>query len=164
VAATVHDHDGLNVMIYNRCVGTRYCSNNCPFKVRRFNYFNNHKTLTDTKKMAFNPDVTVRSRGVMEKCTFCTQRIQAAKIAAKNERRSIADGEIVPACAQACPAQAIIFGDLNNEESAVARLFGNRRAYAMLAELNIRPRTVHLARIRNTAGEGDDGNHEHSGH
>ena len=189
VAATVHDTDGLNVMVYNRCIGTRYCSNNCPFKVRRFNYFDyfrrdplrstgflqvqpdyyttkqsGGKTL---RAMQFNPDVTVRMRGVMEKCTFCTQRIQQAKIATKNEwvklsqaqkdadsRVAIADGDIVVACEQACAAGCIVFGDLLDKDSRVSKLHESARSYTMLEELNIKSRSKYLARLTNPIDSG----------
>jgi molybdopterin-containing oxidoreductase family iron-sulfur binding subunit len=164
VAATVHDEEGLNVMVYNRCVGTRYCSNNCPYKVRRFNFFNYHKDENELDAVRRNPEVTVRSRGVMEKCTFCLQRIQQTKIRAKNENRPIRDGEIVPACAQACPTDAIVFGDLNDPDSRVRKHHEHRRSYGMLASLNVRPRNHYLGKIRNPAGgsaahETDSGEH-----
>jgi molybdopterin-containing oxidoreductase family iron-sulfur binding subunit len=149
VAATVHDHEGTNNMIYNRCVGTRYCSNNCPYKVRRFNYLQYTDTTAESLKLLRNPDVTVRSRGVMEKCTYCIQRISAARIAEKRDGRPITDGELVTACQQACPTRAIIFGDLSDRSSEVARLKQSPLNYGVLAELNTRPRTTYLARIRN---------------
>jgi molybdopterin-containing oxidoreductase family iron-sulfur binding subunit len=167
VAATQHTTDGLNAMVYNRCVGTRYCSNNCPYKVRRFNFFNYHKELAETTKMQFNPEVTVRARGVMEKCTFCVQRIEGARIRARNDSRPLLDGEIVPACAQTCPTRAITFGNLNDGSSEVSRSREEHRSYAMLAELNVRPRIHYLGRLSNPAdGDSrlaDDGGHTGGG-
>jgi molybdopterin-containing oxidoreductase family iron-sulfur binding subunit len=204
VAATVHDHQGINVMVYNRCIGTRYCSNNCPYKVRRFNFFDYHKRepgreegflkvqpdyykdIAETSypidnpadawpRMQFNPEVTVRSRGVMEKCSFCMQRIQEAKIRAKNawakaggvdsgqSTWSVADGAVITACQQACPTQAIVFGDLNDPKSKVAQLVKSKLSYDLLEEINTKPRVKYLARVKNPGvGNTHDCGHDHS--
>ncbi|HMO92249.1 MAG TPA: 4Fe-4S dicluster domain-containing protein, partial [Pirellulaceae bacterium] len=164
VAATVHSNEGLNDMVYNRCVGTRYCGNNCPYKVRRFNYLNysgeqtfirypNENPMSEADRqlqnLVMNPEVTLRTRGVMEKCTYCVQRIQNGKILAKNQDRKLRPNEIEVACQQACPAQAIEFGDLHLKDSRVTKAHDNHRAYVLLEELNIYPRTKYLARVRN---------------
>ena len=163
VAATVHTEEGINAMAYNRCIGTRYCANNCPYKVRRFNYYNfnqqygyfygwvdkREEANRKLQQLVLNPDVTVRGRGVMEKCTYCIQRVQNGKIVAKSENREVRDGDIKTACQTACPTQAIIFGDKKDSGSRVAVKQNDPRAYAMLEELNIRPRTLYLTRLRN---------------
>jgi molybdopterin-containing oxidoreductase family iron-sulfur binding subunit len=176
VAATTHSTEGLNQMTYNRCIGTRYCANNCPYKVRRFNWFKYHDNkqfqtsnvaqTSDIGKMVLNPDVTVRSRGVMEKCSFCVQRIQNGKLQAKKERRALEDGEVVTACQTACSTGAITFGDMNNPNSKISKLLklrpanpdkpysidkiaGNPRAYTVLEEIGVKPNIFYLSKIRN---------------
>ncbi len=149
VAATVHSPDGTNQMIYNRCIGTRYCANNCPYKVRRYNFYNWSKTIPETVQMAQNPNVSIRFRGVMEKCSFCVQRIRETQKRAGLEQRPLHRDEVTTACQQACPTQAIAFGDLNDDQSQVSQAMRNPRGYKLLAELNIKPRVSYLARVRN---------------
>ncbi|HWG20773.1 MAG TPA: TAT-variant-translocated molybdopterin oxidoreductase [Terracidiphilus sp.] len=161
VGATLHTPEGLNMMVYNRCVGTRYCSNNCPYKVRRFNFLLYSDYETESLKLMRNPDVSVRSRGVMEKCSYCVQRIQEVKIAADKENRAIHDGEIQTACQQACPAQVITFGNINDKTSRVAKLRNDERTYQVLADLNTRPRTTYVAAVVNPNSELEETPVEH---
>jgi len=149
VHATVHDSEGLNVMVYNRCVGTRYCSNNCPYKVRHFNFLLYQDFNTPTYQLMRNPEVSIRSRGVMEKCTYCVQRIQSAKIESEKEGRPIGDGEVITACQAVCPTEAIVFGNANDPKSRVAQLKREKRNYGLLADLNTQPRTTYLSSLRN---------------
>jgi molybdopterin-containing oxidoreductase family iron-sulfur binding subunit len=156
VIATYHNDDGLNGMIYNRCIGTRYCSNNCPYKVRRYNWFDFAlERWPEPMQLMANPDVTVRGQGVMEKCTFCVQRITAARQPAKDEKRAIRDGEVTPACAQSCPTRAITFGNLKDAASAVVKAGSDPvRGYHALHELNTRPAVTYLAKVTRGSVEG----------
>jgi Fe-S-cluster-containing dehydrogenase component len=158
VAATTHSNEGLNMMTYNRCIGTRYCANNCPYKVRRFNWFQYHNGSQDFStnpanddlgRMVLNPDVVVRDRGVMEKCSFCVQGIQAAKLKAKKAGRKVADDEVQSACAEACPTNAIVFGDLNDKESWVAAISKDERSYHLLEEVGVQPNVFYMTKVRN---------------
>ena len=157
VLATVHSSEGLNQMAYNRCIGTRYCANNCPYKVRRFNWFNywndsrfDNYMNNEFTQLMLNPDVTTRSRGVMEKCSMCVQRIQAGKLAAKLDKRKLKDGDIKVACQQTCPTNAIIFGDGNDPESEVSKALKSERTYYVLEEINVKPGVGYQTKVRNT--------------
>jgi molybdopterin-containing oxidoreductase family iron-sulfur binding subunit len=163
VLATVHDDEGLNQMTYNRCVGTRYCSNNCPYKVRRFNWFNYEAGLKKPQTMALNPDVTIRSRGVMEKCTFCVQRLHEAKNIAKDKGTTVKDGDVQTACQESCPTNAIVFGNFNDGTSEVVKEFKNPRSYALLEDLNTVPMVRYQTRIKNidkTSANEEGASHE----
>jgi Fe-S-cluster-containing dehydrogenase component len=148
VGATMHDSEGLNVQVYNRCIGTRFCSNNCPYKVRRFNFLQYSDETTESLKGQRNPNVTVRERVVMEKCTYCVQRVARARQHSQATGTPLADGDVVTACQSVCPTSAIHFGDLNDPASAVVKLRESPRHYALLGELNTRPRTTYLARVK----------------
>jgi molybdopterin-containing oxidoreductase family iron-sulfur binding subunit len=161
VLATVHDNEGLNSQIYNRCVGTRYCQNNCPYKVRRFNFFDHWKSYEGSMNLAWNPDVTVRTRGIMEKCTFCVQRIRDSKDKAKDEGRKVRDLDLKTACQQTCPTEAIVFGDINNPKTEVSILRNDNRAFRVLETLNTVPSISYLSKVRNKAGEGKEGGEHH---
>lgn len=162
VLATVHDDEGLNVQVYNRCVGTRYCQNNCPYKVRRFNFFDHWKTYEGTLNLVWNPDVTVRTRGIMEKCTFCVQRIRDAKDQAKDNQIKVRDGDFKTACQQTCPTEAIVFGDLNDAESRVSKLRKDQRAFRVLDVLNTKPMISYMTKVRNKEGTAHSGGEHHS--
>ena len=149
VDATLHDSEGLNVQVYNRCIGTRFCSNNCPYKVRRFNFLQYADQDSPALAAQRNPEVTVRMRGVMEKCSYCIQRIERGRIRAEREDRALRDGEVVTACQQVCPTGAIVFGDINDRASTVSHAKRSPLDYTLLAELNTRPRTTYGARLRN---------------
>jgi molybdopterin-containing oxidoreductase family iron-sulfur binding subunit len=158
VLATVHDDEGLNVQVYNRCVGTRYCQNNCPYKVRRFNFFDHWKSYEGTANLVWNPDVSVRTRGIMEKCTFCVQRIREAKDIAKDAGDRVKDGMLKTACQQTCPADAIVFGNLNDPQSRVSKLKESPQAFRVLETLNTLPAVSYMTKVRNQAESA------HSGH
>jgi molybdopterin-containing oxidoreductase family iron-sulfur binding subunit len=156
VLATVHDDEGVNVQVYNRCVGTRYCQNNCPYKVRRFNFFDSWKSYTGNMNLAWNPDVTVRTRGIMEKCSFCLQRVREAKDTAKDRGERVADGVIKPACVQTCPTEALVFGDMNDPETRVSKLQRDQRAFRVLENLNNKPSISYLTKVRNVEAGGEE--------
>jgi len=156
----MHSNEGLNQIAYNRCIGTKYCINNCPYRVRRFNWYKyvdndkfDYNQNSDLGRLVLNPDVVVRERGVVEKCTFCTQRIQEKKLEAKLENRPLRDGEIQPACVQTCPSEALVFGDLNDPESKVSRMFESERNYHLLEELHTLPSVGYLTKVRNIKAE-----------
>ncbi len=164
VAATTHSPEGLNEMTYNRCVGTKYCANNCPYKVRRFNWLNYHKNERQPLDLVYNPDVTIRARGVIEKCSFCVQRINHAKYHAKDQGHSrVKDGDMVTACQQACPAGAIYFGDMNDTNSNVMKVRSTRENYKVLEEINVRPSIAYMYKVRNREVIASANNHGHHG-